>query len=149
MDDLQLKRMTNSTYISNKTNSRHLCCILASNHLIFQSSNSNSSAPLESNVNTRPNNVELQLDDVPPAQMVLYPNPTQKILNVAYTVTAEYSNGEVIVFDLNGRELLRQSICATSGTITLDVQALRNGRYITKLVVDGNVVKQSILAIAR
>ena len=115
----------------------------------YRTSNSNSSAPLESNVNTRPNNVESQLDDVPASQMVLYPNPTQKVLNVAYTLAAEYRNGEVIVFDLNGRELLRQSISATSGTITLDVQALRNGRYITKLVVDGDVVKQSIFAIAR
>ena len=32
--------------------------------------------------------------------------------------------------------LLRQSISETTGTITFDVQALRNGRYITKLAMN-------------
>ncbi|MGY8847725.1 MAG: hypothetical protein ACKVLH_10255 [Bacteroidia bacterium] len=53
---------------------------------------------------------------------------------------SEYSQGEVIIFDLNGRVLLRQSISETTGTITFDVQALRNGRYITKLVMDVETV---------
>jgi acyl-CoA thioesterase len=37
----------------------------------------------------------------------------------------------------------------TTTSILFDVSSLRNGRYITKLVVDGNLVKQSIFAIAR
>ena len=49
---------------------------------------------------------------------------------------SEYSQGEVIVFDLKGRELHRQSISETTGAITFDVQALRNGRYITKLAMN-------------
>ena len=115
----------------------------------YRTSNSNSSAPLESNVNTRPNNVESQLDDVPASQMVLYPNPTQKVLNVNYEIDKEYKLAAFVVYSLQGVELDRINLPSSQGKITLDVSAYRNGRYIGQLVVDGKAEKKGVFAIAR
>jgi hypothetical protein len=81
--------------------------------------------------------------------MGLYPNPVSSIANIAFSFPSNYAppkNSELVVIDMQGREVLRQfaSIYGQSNTsVELDVSRLPGGMY-TVHWVSGNAWLDSV-----
>jgi hypothetical protein len=81
--------------------------------------------------------------------MSVYPNPASSIANIAFSFPSDYAppkNSELVVIDMQGRELLRQSATMfgkSNTTIELDVAKLPGGMY-TVHWVSGNAWLDSI-----
>jgi hypothetical protein len=72
------------------------------------------------------------------ALVVIFPNPTDQNINVAYTLT-EQSKVEISVCDLVGRSILSQpNTLQFSGKqqLNIDVSALPNGIYVVKIKIN-------------
>jgi hypothetical protein len=81
--------------------------------------------------------------------MSVYPNPASSIANIAFSFPSDYAppkNSELVVIDMQGREVLRQSVTMfgkSNTTIELDVAKLPGGMY-TVHWVSGNAWLDSI-----
>jgi hypothetical protein len=81
--------------------------------------------------------------------MSVYPNPASSIANIAFSFPSDYAppkNSELVVIDMQGREVLRQSanIYGQSNTsVELDVSRLPGGMY-TVHWVSGNAWLDSV-----
>ncbi len=79
----------------------------------------------------------------------VYPNPTQKSLNVAYILEDDIAGAEIIIYGLDGKVLNRIVISDSHGRETIDVSTMRNGQYICAVVAQGIKLKQLRFAITR
>jgi hypothetical protein len=67
--------------------------------------------------------------------MNLFPNPVGSMANIAFSFPADYAspkNSELVVVDMQGREVLRQTLALygqTNTTIEMDVATLGAGMY--------------------
>jgi hypothetical protein len=78
-------------------------------------------------------------------EITLYPNPVKTNLNVSISGYEENSTGECVLFDMQGKLILRQKINARE--FQIDMSAYNSGNYIMRISVDGEqttwkVVKQ-------
>jgi hypothetical protein len=60
----------------------------------------------------------------------VYPNPTKSLVNIAFA-EKKISNGEIIIFNTKGEELIIQKI--TKNRIHIDLSKLQSGVYIVKV----------------
>jgi CubicO group peptidase (beta-lactamase class C family) len=70
-------------------------------------------------------------------KIVIYPNPTNGIFNINLS---HNTNGNIILFDLIGKEVLRQSF--NSNSVRLNIKSLKSkGTYFVKVIdLDGNII---------
>jgi hypothetical protein len=67
--------------------------------------------------------------------LALSPNPSTDEARLTYTL-AEQSGGQILVFDLTGREVQRFDFQGNSGTVQLGT-ALPSGTYFVRLASEG------------
>jgi|GEM_PF-6451669 len=72
----------------------------------------------------------------------LFPNPAVK--DVKLWVEKSFKEGEVLVFDVQGRLLIRQDLDA-NGVISLDVSPLKSGLYLVKVRLDGEYMTERLV----
>ncbi|MAP80666.1 MAG: RNA-binding protein [Aequorivita sp.] len=76
----------------------------------------------------------LSLEDYMVSDLVLYPNPTEAILNL--NNLDEFSNPTYTIFDLQGKQIMHSQV----GANTINVEKLQAGSYILK-IEDGITTK--------
>lgn len=74
------------------------------------------------------------------AQVKLYPQPTEDVLNIS--LPESFGSGDVQIFDLNGAEVARQDVTGVSAEV--DVTPLASGMYIVRLSNDKAVVNKRV-----
>jgi hypothetical protein len=71
------------------------------------------------------------------AEIILFPNPSNDIITLAI---AQHSNGQIILTDILGKEVLSKSFTANEVQLNLNNLAAK-GTYFAKIIdVDGNVI---------
>lgn len=75
--------------------------------------------------------------------VTIYPNPAADILTLSHTNNVELKN--VIIYDLLGKEVLRQEFDTNSSEQTINIASLTAGTYFVKIFSDaGSVIKKLI-----
>lgn len=88
------------------------------------------------------------MDEEQAAALLIYPNPTNDVLNIDLGVEAS-SDMQVQVTDISGRVVLDRPLTMKGQrTNVLDVSGLQNGNYILQLITD-NWVKAQQFSVAR
>lgn len=74
----------------------------------------------------------LSTDDLRKGQQAfrIYPNPANDAFNVA--ISGDFGNGEITVYDLNGRAIVSQK-ASLQGTTTINTQDFANGVYLVQI----------------
>ena len=67
----------------------------------------------------------------------LYPNPAISYTNIYYTLPLGTTQGEIVLYDLTGRELKRYTVDARMDHIRLTTSDLKAGTYFYQLIVAG------------
>ncbi|MCF8424671.1 MAG: zinc-dependent metalloprotease [Bacteroidia bacterium] len=73
--------------------------------------------------------------------MLIYPNPTNNNTNVLCLLPAKFSSAAVIVYDLMGKELLKESLSKDKTSAILNTQNLTSGIYFVNLFIDNNLTE--------
>lgn len=58
------------------------------------------------------------------------PNPAREQVNIPYLLPAEYSRGQLVIFDIQGKRLASWPIENASGVLTIPVASFPRGTYI-------------------
>ena len=66
----------------------------------------------------------------------VYPNPASTNVTIAYSLLAN-ETGELVFYDLLGREHIRTQLSNYSNRVSFSISALPNGIYIYKYLVNG------------
>src|SRR5690606_3503881 len=75
-------------------------------------------------------------------QIIIYPNPVSDILSVE-TKTNALNNLMIILFDLNGRQVLKEGIKGQKNTV--DISSLPQGVYMVEIIQENKSIhKQKI-----
>lgn len=91
---------------------------------------------------------EVEIVDLHPSDddVIIYPNPSKGIVNIASSPRAEPSNYLVKVYATTGLQLFEQEVIGDWSKQTLDLSFLSKGVYIIRLMINNNVyVRQVIL----
>ena len=81
----------------------------------------------------------LSITDEALADVVIYPNPVDKELNIE--TTANITNKIATVFDINGKRILNIKLKSNA----LDVSSLESGIYFLRLESDGKSIKRKFI----
>ena len=68
------------------------------------------------------------------------PNPSGVSTMIDYTLPKDLTNANLVVFDLNGRELSSQAINDASGVVEVNTSKMAAGTYVYAIVVEGRAV---------
>jgi hypothetical protein len=68
--------------------------------------------------------------------ITFYPNPSLTEITFEFT-TNNGSQNQMIIFDVLGKEVIKNRFSGSSGKITIPIQHLNNGLYFFKYFVDG------------
>ena len=82
--------------------------------------------PCDSTIEFKVATSEVQL---PSAQYILYPNPTNTTLNIDYEPTGGETKADVTITDLLGKTVLFQKLDLYANPLSMDVQNLPSGMY--------------------
>ena len=82
--------------------------------------------PCDSTIEFKVATSEVQL---PPAQYILYPNPTNTTLNIDYEPTSGETKADVTITDLLGKIVLFQKLDLYTTPLSMDIQNLPSGMY--------------------
>lgn len=66
--------------------------------------------------------------------ITVYPNPTNQFININLPETIINQKVEIIIYDINGRELKTNKQQIESTTFSLDVSAFSNGVYLLRIL---------------
>ena len=71
----------------------------------------------------------------------IFPNPVKDAITVSYTseLTADQGNLDLVVYDMNGKQVLKNNLEASLGVVTIPVD-LTNGIYVANLSRDGKII---------
>lgn len=69
--------------------------------------------------------------------MIIYPNPTNNNTIVSYLLTDNFGIAEIIVMDVMGKTLLKQTLTRGNNEATINTQNLKAGLYFINLMIDG------------
>ena len=69
-----------------------------------------------------------------------YPNPAFYETNVEYSLPKGSTNGEVLITDLNGREMKRYKVDGTFHNLLISKGELPAGTYLYSLVCNGSLI---------
>ena len=81
----------------------------------------------------------LSLQSTLAEDLILYPNPTNGLLNISTTYNLE--NAIYTVFDLSGKRILNSKLSSK----TIDVSMLSTGNYFLRIMVDGLITTQKFI----
>lgn len=81
----------------------------------------------------------LSIKDETLLDLVMYPNPTENVLN--FTSSIDISNKVATVFDLNGKKIFSSKLDKN----TLDVSMLQSGFYLLRLEEKGKVIHKKFI----
>lgn len=73
--------------------------------------------------------------------MLIYPNPSNSNTNVSYLLPEQFSSAEVIVYDLMGKQLIKESLNKDKTSTILNTQNLTAGIYFVNLFIDNNLTE--------
>ncbi len=73
--------------------------------------------------------------------MVIYPNPSNSNTNVLCLLPEKFSTAEVVVFDLMGKQLLKESLSKDKNFAVLNTENLTAGIYFVNLLIDNNLTE--------
>ncbi len=68
-----------------------------------------------------------------------YPNPTNQIINLEYSIPTGSNSGQIEISDINGNILNTYIVDNTFSTLSLDITNFSTGTYFYKMIVNGNV----------
>lgn len=68
-------------------------------------------------------------------EITLYPNPVKSNLNVNISGYDEKSAGEYVLFDMQGKIILRSKIKVSA--FQIDMSSYNSGNYIMRIIIDG------------
>ena len=75
------------------------------------------------------------------------PNPASDVTKIPYVLRESNKGAALVVYNILGSEIKRQSVSGTSGTITLDVSDLQSGVYIYSFYNDNRLLASSRLVV--
>jgi hypothetical protein len=81
----------------------------------------------------------LSVEDFEDANLKVFPNPTQTVLNIQFKNLADYS---IKIFDINGKELMHKTITELNNTI--DVSGYAKGIYLLQISSDNSVSTKTL-----
>ena len=81
----------------------------------------------------------LSLESTLTSDLILYPNPTKRLLNL--NATYGFENAIYSVFDINGKRLLNDRFNSN----TIDVSTLSSGNYILRVINNGVIKTQKFI----
>ena len=76
-------------------------------------------------------------------EITLYPNPVKSDLHVSISGYEEGSTGECMLFDMQGKVLLKRRI--DTSTFQVDMSSYKSGNYIMRIVIDGEPITWKII----
>lgn len=74
---------------------------------------------------------------------IVYPNPTEGILNINIPEYSEDKKGEIRLFDMSGKNIIRQKLL--SGTTSIDMSTYNKGIYMLLIIIDGETITHKII----
>jgi hypothetical protein len=92
----------------------------------------------------------LLLEENDPSKNVLvYPNPSDSIVNLKYFSLQEGGNAQIELYDQNGSVLKSKDELAKRGfnTTQLDIQNLIGGTYLLRTVIANNIITKKVIKI--
>jgi hypothetical protein len=78
-----------------------------------------------------------------------YPNPAVNSLNIAFGDIKGFSNGQIVVRNILGSELINQKINLSSNLESIDVSKLGRGVYFYSVLLDGKTVQTKKFAVTK
>ncbi len=116
---------------------------------VFEDYNNNGT-PLDDDQNNNgipdfldPDVFELSISEIALESLKIYPNPTTGIINLQSSNLTE--SVEIVIYNLQGQELVSEYKTPENGTISLDVSNLSTGIYFIKIASeDASIVKKVI-----
>jgi len=103
-------------------------------YVFFDQSNPNDSVSINVDYNTFPAGVEELAKGA--TLSGVYPNPANNVVSMSYTLPSG-SDGSVIIRNILGLELKRETLESTSGRVVFNVADLSEGIYFSTLLVNG------------
>lgn len=73
--------------------------------------------------------------------MIIYPNPTNHNIIIGYLLPINYSIAEIIVFDIMGKQIIKENITKDSKEMQIQTASLGAGFYFVNLVIDGKLTE--------
>jgi len=72
--------------------------------------------------------------------LTVYPNPTQSNFTVLIKTNKIIDNGHILIYDLSGKEVIRESINILTGTNTFNFESngLASGSYIIRVITESH-----------
>ena len=94
-------------------------------------------------------NCTVGIDPQPPkgGLIQVYPNPANDKVNVSFS--ADEKVNEIVVCDVQGRELLKQKIQLQNSSIEIDIKDLPSGLYFLQLRNEKGMVATTKFAVSR
>jgi hypothetical protein len=93
--------------------------------------------------------LEIKLSSNSMTKVILYPNPTQKLLNISYEIAIEFTEANFEIYDLKGRLIVKEEITKKDGIVPINVSSYRNGTYVFKLYIDDKLTHNSNFVVTR
>lgn len=90
------------------------------------------------------NESEKFTDNTGSTDVNIYPNPTGNLMWLKSSLF-EFQPGEVEIFDINGRRLVKQQINAGDKNIILDVSSFENGIYLCKIRTHYDTINRKLI----
>lgn len=72
-------------------------------------------------------------DHIADTEITIYPNPTQGRLTVKVANMPQETKGQIAIYDLNGRLVLRKDAMTSSNELDISVQP--DGAYVMKIIL--------------
>ena len=77
-----------------------------------------------------------------------HPNPAFNSVTIEYELPIEVKKGEIVFYDINGKEMKRYNIDNTFNSLLISTSEMQAGTYFYKLMVHGNQsIAKSIIVI--
>lgn len=74
------------------------------------------------------------------------PNPTNGFTSIDYAIDANMDNAKLIVYNINGVQVMDYNLQAGGGTVEVDTNRLSSGTYVYTITVDGkNLARQKMV----
>lgn len=81
--------------------------------------------------------------------MKIFPNPASNYSNVYYTLPAGINQGEIVMYDIAGKEVKRYTVTRQLDHLRLSTSDVKAGTYFYQLVVKGNNVSTRKIVVVR
>jgi hypothetical protein len=78
----------------------------------------------------------------------IYPNPNNGEMQMDYELR-ENENGELVIYDMTGRELSNYKLLQGKNTLQISEQSIPNGIYLYRITVNDTVINTDKLVIIK